>query len=70
MRGTTATTRCRAKTGTLRDTSSLAGVCQTSAGRTLYFAFLANGISTYYAKLREDRMAVRVANAAGVPAKR
>jgi serine-type D-Ala-D-Ala carboxypeptidase/endopeptidase (penicillin-binding protein 4) len=68
MRGTTATTRCRAKTGTLRDTSSLAGVCAVASGRTLYFAFLANGVNTYSAKLRENRMAARLASAAGTPA--
>ena len=66
--GTPAQDRCHAKTGTLRDTSSLAGVCAVSSGRTLYFAFHANGVSTYYAKLRENRMAVRLAGAAGTPA--
>ena len=32
MRGTRAQDRCRAKTGTLRDVSALAGYCTTTAG--------------------------------------
>ena len=34
MRGTAAQDRCRAKTGTLRDVSALAGVCTTAAGHS------------------------------------
>ena len=37
--------RCRAKTGTLRDVSALAGYCTTTSGRQVAFAFLMNYVS-------------------------
>ena len=40
MRGTAAQDRCRAKTGTLRAVSALAGVCTTTGGRRVAFALL------------------------------
>jgi serine-type D-Ala-D-Ala carboxypeptidase/endopeptidase (penicillin-binding protein 4) len=61
MRGTAAQDRCRAKTGTLRDVSALAGYCTTASGRTLAFAFLMNYVSPYSARILQDRMAVALA---------
>jgi len=58
MRGTTAQDRCRAKTGTLRDVSALAGYCTTTAGRQVAFAFLMNYVSPWNARVLQDRMAI------------
>ena len=44
MRGTAAQDRCRAKTGTLRDVSALAGFCDTTGGERVAFAFLMNRV--------------------------
>jgi D-alanyl-D-alanine carboxypeptidase/D-alanyl-D-alanine-endopeptidase (penicillin-binding protein 4) len=57
MRGTGAQDRCRAKTGTLRDVSALAGYCTTRAGGNVAFAFLMNYVRPYNARLLQDRMA-------------
>src|SRR5215217_9264598 len=56
MRGTSAQDRCRAKTGTLRDVSALAGYCTTRSGRDVAFAFLMNYVSPYGARILQDRM--------------
>jgi serine-type D-Ala-D-Ala carboxypeptidase/endopeptidase (penicillin-binding protein 4) len=56
MRGTGAQDRCRAKTGTLRDVSALAGYCTTSGGANVAFAFLMNYVSPYNARILQDRM--------------
>jgi D-alanyl-D-alanine carboxypeptidase/D-alanyl-D-alanine-endopeptidase (penicillin-binding protein 4) len=61
MRGTAAQDRCRAKTGTLRDVSALAGYCATSGGGQVAFAFLMNYVSPWYARLLQDRMASALA---------
>jgi D-alanyl-D-alanine carboxypeptidase/D-alanyl-D-alanine-endopeptidase (penicillin-binding protein 4) len=61
MRGTSAQDRCRAKTGTLRDVSALAGYCTTIGGGTVAFAFLMNYVSPYSARILQDRMAVALA---------
>jgi serine-type D-Ala-D-Ala carboxypeptidase/endopeptidase (penicillin-binding protein 4) len=61
MRGTAAQDRCRAKTGTLRDVSALAGYCTASGGRQVAFAFLMNYVSPYSARILQDRMAVALA---------
>ena len=58
MRGTAAQDRCRAKTGTLRDVSALAGYCTTTSGRQVAFAFLMNYVSPWSARVLQDRMAV------------
>jgi serine-type D-Ala-D-Ala carboxypeptidase/endopeptidase (penicillin-binding protein 4) len=58
MRGSAAQDRCRAKTGTLRDVSALAGYCTTTSGGVVAFAFLMNYVSPYYARLLQDRMAI------------
>ncbi len=60
MRGTVAR-RCRVKTGTLRDVSSLAGYCTTLDGRELGFALLFNRVHPSAAKKIEDRIAVAIA---------
>ena len=57
MRGTLAQDRCRAKTGTLRDVSALAGYCATRGGGAVAFAFLMNYVSPYSARILQDRMA-------------
>ena len=60
MRDTPAERRCRAKTGTLRGVSALAGVCVTRGGDDVVFAFLLNGVNTTSAKRIEDRMAAAI----------
>ena len=47
MRGTPAQDRCRAKTGTLRDVSALAGYCTTRTGARVAFAFLMNRVAPW-----------------------
>jgi D-alanyl-D-alanine carboxypeptidase/D-alanyl-D-alanine-endopeptidase (penicillin-binding protein 4) len=61
MRGSAAQDRCRAKTGTLRDVSALAGYCTTTAGAHVAFAFLMNYVSPYGARILQDRMAIALA---------
>jgi D-alanyl-D-alanine carboxypeptidase/D-alanyl-D-alanine-endopeptidase (penicillin-binding protein 4) len=58
MRGTVAQDRCRAKTGTLRDASALAGYCTTTAGGAVAFAYLMNGVTPWRARILQDRMTV------------
>jgi D-alanyl-D-alanine carboxypeptidase/D-alanyl-D-alanine-endopeptidase (penicillin-binding protein 4) len=61
MRGTPAQDRCRAKTGTLRDVSTLAGVCDTVSGRRIAFAFMMNRTWPPSARALQDRMTVALA---------
>ena len=61
MRGTSAQDRCRAKTGTLRDVSALAGYCTSASGGNVAFAFLMNYVSPYSARILQDRMAAALA---------
>jgi D-alanyl-D-alanine carboxypeptidase/D-alanyl-D-alanine-endopeptidase (penicillin-binding protein 4) len=61
MRGTPAHGRCRAKTGTLRDVSALAGICRTTSGRDVAFAFLMNRAGVWTARGVQDRMAAAIA---------
>jgi D-alanyl-D-alanine carboxypeptidase/D-alanyl-D-alanine-endopeptidase (penicillin-binding protein 4) len=68
MRGTAAAGACRAKTGTLRFTSALAGVCTTRAGGRVAFAFLMNGVSPVAARRLQDRMAAVLARYDGAVA--
>lgn len=65
MRRTAAQDSCRAKTGTLRDVSSLAGYCTTANGSRIAFAFLMNGVNTYSARKLQDRMTVALARYGG-----
>ncbi|MEY2534881.1 MAG: hypothetical protein QOF29_2791 [bacterium] len=61
MRGTPAQDRCRVKTGTLRADSTLAGVCTTTAGRTVGFAFLMSTRNIARAHRLQDRMTAAIA---------
>jgi D-alanyl-D-alanine carboxypeptidase/D-alanyl-D-alanine-endopeptidase (penicillin-binding protein 4) len=56
MRHGVARGRCHAKTGTLSDVSSLAGICDTTGGRRVAFAFLMNRAGVYWAHVHQDRM--------------
>ena len=70
MRGTAAAGRCRVKTGTLRAVSNLAGVCTTTGGERVAFAWLMNGANTYAARRIQDRMTAMLARYdAGEPTK-
>jgi serine-type D-Ala-D-Ala carboxypeptidase/endopeptidase (penicillin-binding protein 4) len=53
--------RCHAKTGTLSDVSALAGFCDTTRGRRVAFALMMNRTSTYWARIRQDRMIAALA---------
>ena len=61
MRGTPATGRCAAKTGTIRAVSSLAGYCTTQDGRRVAFAFLMSGVYVPAARHIQDRMTAALA---------
>ncbi len=61
MRGTTASGRCQAKTGTLIGVSNLAGYCQSKSGDILAFAFFTDGIATESAHTIQDAMAIALA---------
>ena len=65
MRRTSAQDRCRAKTGTLRDVSALAGYCTTRDGGTVAFAFLMNYVNVYGARRLQDRMTAALARYSG-----
>jgi D-alanyl-D-alanine carboxypeptidase/D-alanyl-D-alanine-endopeptidase (penicillin-binding protein 4) len=65
MRGTAAQDRCRAKTGTLPDVSALAGLCTTTGGRTVAFAFLMNRTWPFSARRAQDRMTAAIARLEG-----
>jgi D-alanyl-D-alanine carboxypeptidase/D-alanyl-D-alanine-endopeptidase (penicillin-binding protein 4) len=58
MRGTTASGRCQAKTGTLNGVSNLAGWCESLSGHTLAFCFLIDGKSELLAHHLQDSMAI------------
>ena len=69
LRGTPAARRCRAKTGTLRDVSTLAGYCRTRGARNIAFAFLFNRVNPFGARRVQDRMTAAIARLdAGAPA--
>lgn len=61
MRGTAAQSSCVGKTGTLVGVSGLAGYCTARNGHRLAFAILMNGVNTYAATRRQDRMLVSLA---------
>jgi serine-type D-Ala-D-Ala carboxypeptidase/endopeptidase (penicillin-binding protein 4) len=73
LHGTAAAANARAKTGTLRDVSSLSGYVRSAEGELLAFSIIANGVgSTAAAKQLEDRIVARLAGfrrgaAAGSP---
>lgn len=61
MRGTPAQDRCRTKTGTLAAASALAGICQTTGGRTVGFAIMMSTRHTARAHRLQDRMTAAIA---------
>jgi D-alanyl-D-alanine carboxypeptidase/D-alanyl-D-alanine-endopeptidase (penicillin-binding protein 4) len=61
MRGTAAQDRCRAKTGTLRAVSALAGVCTTTGGRRVAFAIMMSTRNIARAHRVQDRMTAAMA---------
>jgi D-alanyl-D-alanine carboxypeptidase len=56
MRGTVAAGRCHAKTGTLHDVSTLAGICVTRGERRVAFAAFMNACVVWRARRRQDAM--------------
>ena len=68
MRGTAAAGNCRAKTGTLRYTSNLAGYCTTGDGGVVAFALLMNGVNVSSAHGIQDRIATALAGWDGTDA--
>jgi serine-type D-Ala-D-Ala carboxypeptidase/endopeptidase (penicillin-binding protein 4) len=68
MRGTAAAGACRAKTGTLRFVSGLAGYCTSRDGGQVAFAFLMNGVDVNAARAIQDRMAAAIARWDGAAA--
>ncbi|MCW2995022.1 MAG: hypothetical protein JWQ18_2517 [Conexibacter sp.] len=61
MRGTAASGRCSAKTGTLIGVSALSGYCTTTGGVRVAFSFIENKVCNYCAKAVEDRMVSAIA---------
>lgn len=61
MRGTPASGRCQAKTGTLNGVSNLAGYCRSASGDVLAFAFFDDGIELSEAHALQDSMAISLA---------
>jgi D-alanyl-D-alanine carboxypeptidase/D-alanyl-D-alanine-endopeptidase (penicillin-binding protein 4) len=62
MRHTAAAGRCQAKTGTLTGASNLAGYCNSANGHTLVFAVFNDAVSTTFAHLVQDHIAITVAS--------
>jgi D-alanyl-D-alanine carboxypeptidase/D-alanyl-D-alanine-endopeptidase (penicillin-binding protein 4) len=65
MRGTRASGRCRAKTGTLSGVTALAGYCRAPDGDTVTFAVLMNRINVFAGRRAQDRIAALLASYAG-----
>jgi len=65
MCGTTASGRCRGKTGTLTAVSALSGYCTARNGHTIAFSILMNGVNVGRARLRQDNMAAAIARYRG-----
>ena len=61
MRSGPARGRCRAKTGTLRDVSTLSGYCSTAGGDTAVFSILMNRVGPTGARRLQDRMVNAIA---------
>lgn len=71
MRGTSAAGNCRAKTGTLRAVSTLAGFCRTRDGHTVAFALMMHGVSAWRAHAQQDRAVIALSrHRSGVPGTR
>jgi D-alanyl-D-alanine carboxypeptidase/D-alanyl-D-alanine-endopeptidase (penicillin-binding protein 4) len=65
MRGTAASGRCRAKTGTLSGVSALAGYCNARSGKRITFALLMNRVNIWTARRIQDRIAAELARYTG-----
>ena len=61
MKGTVASGRCKAKTGTLTGVSNLAGYCEATNGQLIAFAFFDDSIPIAEAHLVQDNMAITIA---------
>lgn len=61
MRGTQASKRCRAKTGTLSNVSALSGYCTTADGRLIAFSILNNKVWPSSARTAQDRIVKTIA---------
>jgi serine-type D-Ala-D-Ala carboxypeptidase/endopeptidase (penicillin-binding protein 4) len=61
MRSGPARGRCRAKTGTLSNVSTLSGYCSARSGDMYAFSILMNNVYTSGAKVLQDRMAQAIA---------
>lgn len=64
MRGTAAS-RCHVKTGTIRGVSNLAGVCTTTGGRMVGFAWLMQNVPVWKAHEIQNRMTTVLARYSG-----
>ena len=65
MRGTRASGRCRAKTGTLSGVTALAGYCRAPDGDLMSFALLMNGGNVSAGRRAQDRIASLLASYTG-----
>jgi D-alanyl-D-alanine carboxypeptidase/D-alanyl-D-alanine-endopeptidase (penicillin-binding protein 4) len=65
MRGTRASGRCRAKTGTLSGVTALAGYCRAPDGDPMTFAVLMNGLNVWAGRRAQDRIASQLASYTG-----
>ena len=65
MRGTRASGRCRAKTGTLSGVTALAGYCRAPDGDALTFALLMNRVNVWAGRRAQDRIANLLASYTG-----
>ena len=65
MRGTAASGRCRAKTGTLIGVSALAGYCRSRSNHRIAFALMMNGATVWKARAVQDRIAATLASFRG-----
>ncbi|MBI5310295.1 MAG: D-alanyl-D-alanine carboxypeptidase [Actinobacteria bacterium] len=61
MRGTQASKRCRAKTGTLSNVSALSGYCTTAADHLIAFSILNNRVWPPSARTAQDRIVKTIA---------
>ena len=61
MRRGPARRRCRGKTGTLSDVSTLCGYCTARSGATYAFSILMNGVNPFAARRLQDRMLQAIA---------
>jgi D-alanyl-D-alanine carboxypeptidase/D-alanyl-D-alanine-endopeptidase (penicillin-binding protein 4) len=65
MRGTRASGRCRAKTGTLSGVTALAGYCKAPDGDAISFALLMNRVNVWAGRRAQDRIASLLASYTG-----